>query len=150
LKKKIALVHDALINKGGAERVFQSLCEMFPKAPVYTAVYLPDKTLPYFKSRKIITTPLQKIIFWEKQFKILFPMASYFMQNFNFNNFDIVLSSSTYCGKYILKGKSHHVCYMHQPFRLLWSPNSYKYNMAFNVAMMLLRPFNNVLMKWVY
>ncbi|KKQ04215.1 MAG: Glycosyl transferase group 1, partial [Candidatus Moranbacteria bacterium GW2011_GWF1_36_4] len=33
---KVALVHDFLVDFGGAERVFEVLCEMFPEAPIYT------------------------------------------------------------------------------------------------------------------
>ena len=67
---RVALIHDALVNKGGAERVFQIFCEMFPDAKIYTSVYLPDNTWPYFKTREIITTPLQKIVKNEIQLKI--------------------------------------------------------------------------------
>lgn len=34
---KVALVHDYLREYGGAERVLESLHEIFPDAPVYTA-----------------------------------------------------------------------------------------------------------------
>jgi hypothetical protein len=35
---KIALVHDYLIEAGGAERVLRVLCDMYPEAPIYTAL----------------------------------------------------------------------------------------------------------------
>ncbi len=35
---KVALVHDYLIDFGGAERVLLALCEIWPDAPVYTAI----------------------------------------------------------------------------------------------------------------
>ena len=38
---KVALVHDYIKEYGGAERVLETLHEMFPEAPVYTSVYLP-------------------------------------------------------------------------------------------------------------
>ena len=36
---KIALVHDFLTQYGGAEKVLESLCKIFPEAPVYTLIY---------------------------------------------------------------------------------------------------------------
>ena len=36
---KIALVHDYLVQYGGAERVLEAFAEIFPKAPIYTMVY---------------------------------------------------------------------------------------------------------------
>ncbi len=36
---RIALVHDFLLDLRGAERVFAVLCDMFPEAELFTAVY---------------------------------------------------------------------------------------------------------------
>ena len=38
---KVAIVHDYLKEFGGAEKVVEALLEVFPKAQVYTAVFLP-------------------------------------------------------------------------------------------------------------
>ncbi|PIR98818.1 glycosyl transferase, partial [Candidatus Collierbacteria bacterium CG10_big_fil_rev_8_21_14_0_10_44_9] len=35
---KIALVHDYLLEAGGAERVLRVLADMYPTAPIYTAL----------------------------------------------------------------------------------------------------------------
>ena len=39
---KVALVHDVLIIFGGAERIFQYLCEEFKDADIFTLSYNPD------------------------------------------------------------------------------------------------------------
>jgi glycosyltransferase involved in cell wall biosynthesis len=123
---KVALVHDALINCGGAERVFQVFCEMFQNAPIYTSVYLPEKTFPYFQSRRIFTTVLQKFIKSEQQLKQIFPLSLWLMQRIMLKDFDLVLSSSTFCGKFVQVLKpAIHICYCYSPFRLLWQPESY-------------------------
>ncbi|MCH8748871.1 glycosyltransferase family 4 protein, partial [Patescibacteria group bacterium] len=36
---RVALVHDYLVQFGGAERVLQALMELFPHAPVFTLLY---------------------------------------------------------------------------------------------------------------
>ena len=36
---RVALVHDFLLDLRGAERVFASICEAWPDADVFTAVY---------------------------------------------------------------------------------------------------------------
>ena len=36
---RIALVHDYLVQHGGAEKVLESFCEIFPFAPIYTLIY---------------------------------------------------------------------------------------------------------------
>ena len=148
--KKIALVHDALINKGGAERVFQVFCEMFPKAPIFTSVYFPEKTLKYFKNRKIFTTSIQKYVKNENQYKKIFPVTNYFMQKFDFGSFDIILSSTTFCAKYINKKDAIHISYMHQPFRLLWYKETYIKSYFDWYKMLLLYPFIKFLRKLDY
>src|ERR1700738_4145867 len=44
----VAIVHDYLTQRGGAERVVLSMLRMFPDAPLYTALYEPDSTYPEF------------------------------------------------------------------------------------------------------
>ena len=44
---RIAIVCDWLTNMGGAERVVLQLHHAFPKAPIYTSTYEPDK-MPLF------------------------------------------------------------------------------------------------------
>ena len=41
---KVALVHDYLNQYGGAERVLEAFCQLFPKAPIYTLLYDKKKT----------------------------------------------------------------------------------------------------------
>ena len=35
----VALVHDYLNQRGGAERVFARIAQAWPNAPIYTALY---------------------------------------------------------------------------------------------------------------
>src|SRR4051812_49790581 len=37
--RRVALVHDFLLDVRGAERVFMALCDLFPDADLFTAVY---------------------------------------------------------------------------------------------------------------
>jgi len=36
---KVALVHDYLNQRGGAERVFAHIAQAWPEAPIFTALY---------------------------------------------------------------------------------------------------------------
>ena len=147
---KIALVHDALVNLGGAEWVFQNFVEIFPNAPIYTSVYFPEKTYPFFIGKNIKTTPLQKIVKNESQLKSLFPLANLLMGRMKIEECDIILSSSTFSAKYINKNKSKHICYCYTPFRLLWDTNSYMANEKTNFKLNLVKPFLPVFRKWDY
>lgn len=52
-RPKIAIVHDYLTQRGGAERVVLSMLQTFPGAPVYTALYEPGSTFPDFENHDI-------------------------------------------------------------------------------------------------
>ena len=55
---KIALVHDYLTQRGGAERVFELLCKRYPDADIFTSLYDPQKSID-LGERIINTTFLQ-------------------------------------------------------------------------------------------
>ena len=59
--KKIALVHDFLVSYGGAERVFEALCAMYPEAPIYTLLADRELVERYFPGRDIRTSWLGKL-----------------------------------------------------------------------------------------
>ena len=118
---KVALVHDYLVQYGGAERVLECFAEIFPKAPIYTMVY--DKKLMKgaFSDKKIITSFLQKIPFigsHHRLFPLLMPMA---IESFDLSKFDLVLSdSNSYAKGAITAPSALHICYCHTPMRYAW------------------------------
>jgi glycosyltransferase involved in cell wall biosynthesis len=123
---KIAIVHDALCVPGGAERFVLWLAKAFPDAPIFTSIYLPDSTFPEYKKLKVIPLHFGTSIKTERQFKLLYPLWLWQIQQIDFSSFDVVLSSSTYLAKFIRPtGDTKHFGYLYAPFRLLWRPNSY-------------------------
>lgn len=131
---KIALVHDYLVQYGGAERVLEVFSEIFPHAPIYTLVY--DKNL--FKDRfcrkKIYTSFLQSLPLSKshhRSFPILMPAA---IESFDFSSYDIVLSdSNSYAKGIISSSQTLHICYCHTPMRYAWD-DYYSYTENFSVA----------------
>ena len=59
ISMRVALVHDYLTELGGAERVLQSLCELYPHAPIYTLLYDEQATAGAFRGRRVHTSFLQ-------------------------------------------------------------------------------------------
>lgn len=120
---KVALVHDDLVQRGGAERILLGLCEIFPDAPIYTSVFDRDNRLlnQQFGSKNIITSFLQKIPGWKKLYKALLPCYPIAFEQFNFDDFDLVISHTTRFAKSVItKPKTMHICYCHTPPRFLW------------------------------
>lgn len=118
---KIALVHDYLVQYGGAERVLEALCELYPDAPIYTLLYDEAATHGVFKNRRIYTSFLQGFPFalrHHRVFPILMPMA---IEQFDFSGYDVVLSdSSSFAKGVITRPETLHVSYMHTPMRYAW------------------------------
>ena len=118
---RVALVHDYLIQYGGAERVLTEFANMFPKAPIYTLVYDAGATGHVFEGRDIRTSFLQKIpnpALRYKLFPLLMPLA---IESFDLAEYDLVLSSSASFAKgIVLRGEGIHICYCHTPMRYAW------------------------------
>ena len=118
---RIALVHDYLVQYGGAERVLECFTELFPYAPIYTLVYDEEAMHGKFVSKDIHTSFIQKIPFAKKRHRVFpefMPMA---IEQFNFSQYDIVLSdSSSYAKGIITNPNTLHICYMHTPMRYAW------------------------------
>lgn len=95
---KVALVHDYIKEYGGAERVLEALHELFPDAPVYTSVYLPEFLGPHrerFKDWKIRTSLLQNIPYKQKLISPMRLLAPFAFKRFDLSSYDVVIVSAT-------------------------------------------------------
>lgn len=120
--KKVALVHDFLVSYGGAERVFQELCEMYPEAPIYTLLADPKMVGEYFKNRDIRTSWLGKLPrFIQKHYRLFLPFFPAAVESLDLREFDLVISSSGAWSKGIItRLNTTHVAYLHSPMRYAW------------------------------
>lgn len=118
---KIALVHDYLVQYGGAERVLECFVELFPEASIYTLVYDEEAMHGIFKDQRIHTSYLQKMPLAKKRHRLFPPLMPPAIEQFDFSAYDIVLSdSSSYAKGIITPPETLHVCYMHTPMRYAW------------------------------
>ncbi|MBI2677103.1 MAG: glycosyltransferase [Candidatus Yanofskybacteria bacterium] len=118
---RVALVHDYLNQYGGGERVLGFLCEMFPRAHIFTLIYDERLTGGAFRGRQIHTSFLQKIPWAKKNHRflpILMPLA---VEQFDLSNFDLVISNSASFAKGVItKPYTKHISYCMTPTRYLW------------------------------
>jgi len=119
---RVALVHDFLLDLRGGERVFLALCDMFPDADLFTAVYDPVGTEGRFAHRRVHTSFLQKLRPNASSFRRLLPLYPYAMEALDLSGYDLVLSSSSAWAHGVLPSEDAvHVCYCHNPFRYAWN-----------------------------
>jgi glycosyltransferase involved in cell wall biosynthesis len=119
---RVALVHDFLLDLRGGERVFLALCELFPDADIFTAVYDPKGTEGRFEQRNVHTSFLQRLRPNATSFRRLLPLYPYAMEALDLSGYDLVLSSSSAWAHGVLPSEDAvHVCYCHNPFRYAWN-----------------------------
>src|SRR3954453_14186743 len=119
---RVALVHDFLLDLRGAERVFLALCDLFPEADIFTAVYDPAGTEGRFAHRRVHTSFLQRLHPDARSFRLLLPLYLYAMEALDLAGYDLVLSSSSAWAHGVLPSENAvHVCYCHNPFRYAWN-----------------------------
>jgi len=108
--KKIAIVCDWLTNFAGAERVILALHELFPYAPIYTSIYN-SKKCPGFEKADIKTSFLQYLPFAKNHHQAYLLLMPYAFENFDFSDYEVVISSSHACAKGIItKPDTLHLC----------------------------------------
>ncbi len=122
---RIALVHDYLMDRGGAERVLSVLHRMFPSAPIYTSVHDRQATLPDFDNALIITSPLQRLRLTPQNYKLLLPLYPLVFRAFDLSGYDLVVSSASAYAKGVRHPASQHLCYCYTPTRFVWMFDQY-------------------------
>jgi len=147
---RVAIVHDFLIQYGGAEKVIEVFNELFPDAPIFTTIYVQSKLPPVFKGMDIKTSFMQKFPFLDKHFKkylIFYPKA---IESFDLSSYDLVLSSSSSFAKGAIKRKNAcHICYCYTPMRYVWDYKHYIEKEEFSKLILYILPyFIRRLMKW--
>ena len=120
-RPEVALVHDYLTQRGGAERVVLSMLRLFPDAPLYTALYEPESTYPELKKYDIRPLWTNKIAGFRQNHRrglMVYPLA--------FSNLtvdaDLTLCSSS--------GFAHGVSVTGQKIVYCYSPPRWLYDQA--------------------
>jgi len=123
---KIAIVHDYLNQRGGAERVVASFLRMFPDAPIFTSFYTPDQTYPEFRQAKVVQSFMKLLPSIKRLYRSYFPIYPIAFKTLDFNEYDVILSSSSGWAHGIkISKESVHICYCHTPARWLWDSKRY-------------------------
>jgi len=122
---RVAIVHDYLMQLGGAERVVQALHELYPEAPIYTSVYSEKIVRTYFPKATVHASFLQKIV-GPRTYKHALSLYPSAFESFDLRNYDVVLSStSSFAKGVITPPEVCHVCYCHTPSRFAWRNHEY-------------------------
>ena len=120
-KTKVALVHDWLNGMRGGEKCLEVLCELFPDADLYTLIHQKGELSQTIESMSIKTSFIQHLPFGLKNYRHYLPLFPIAIEQFDFSDYDLIVSSS-HC---VAKGVKHddsvyHISYIHAPMRYVW------------------------------
>ena len=118
---KIAIAHDWLTNMGGAEKVVINFKQIYEEAPIYTISYNDKNLDKELRNIDVRTSFIQKFPKGNKKHQMYLPFMPTAWEQFDFNDYDVVLSSSSSCAKGIITSPDTvHICYCHSPMRYAW------------------------------
>jgi glycosyltransferase involved in cell wall biosynthesis len=117
---RVAIVHDYLNQRGGAEKVVLELSDMWPQAPIYASLYRPGSTFEEFRGRDIRTSFLDRLPV-DRGFRNLFPLYPAAFWSFGEIDADVVIASSSGWSHMARVAESAvHVVYCYTPARWLY------------------------------
>ena len=118
----VVILHDWLTCFRGGERVLDAICELFPKAPIYTLIHKKGSTNQRLESKVIKTSFLNRIPGIHKHYRKFLPLFPRAAESLSIPKETELIISSSHC---VIKGvkkneHSKHICYIHSPMRYLY------------------------------
>jgi glycosyltransferase involved in cell wall biosynthesis len=120
---RVAIAHDYLTQRGGAEKVVLSMSRAFPFAPIYTLLYEPTTTYPEFAERDIRVSRLNRVGPLRKNHRAALPVLPVAAQSVFIDADVVVTSSSGWAHGFRSSGRK--LVHCHSPARWLYLPEQY-------------------------
>lgn len=120
---KKALVQDWYYVNGGAEKVLHSINTIWNDFEHFALVdFLNDADRKYILNGKSVTTSfIQNLPTAKSNHRKFLQLFPYAIEQFNLQEFDLVISSSSSIAKGVLTTQNQlHICYCHSPMRYAW------------------------------
>ena len=120
---KVALVHDYLTQRGGAERVVLALTRAFPEAPLFTSLYDPGGTFPEFGGLDVRTLPVNRLAPLRRHHRAALPLLASSFSHLRISADVVICSSSGWAHGAHVEGRK--IVYCHTPARWLYQADRY-------------------------
>lgn len=122
----IAIVHDWLNQRGGAEDVLETLTTLYPNQPIYTSLYAPDIMPTFYQNWDIHTLWTDKLPAIHAHHQPYLPLYPVTWGGLDLSQYDIVLSNkSGFCHGFQHTKETLHICYCLAPTRYVWQLEHY-------------------------
>lgn len=141
----MALVHDYLTQRGGAERVVLSMLKAFPGAPLYVSLFEPGATFPEFGAADVRTLPIDRAPLLRGRHRLALPLLAPAFSRLSVDADVLLCSSSGWAHGARTTGRK--IVYCHSPARWLYQSERYlRTRGTFGRAT--LRGFRPYLLRW--
>ncbi|OGB66916.1 MAG: hypothetical protein A2Y94_02430 [Caldithrix sp. RBG_13_44_9] len=118
---KAALVHDWLTGLRGGEKVLDIFGQLFPEAPIFTLLYNRGSVSPSIEAHPVFTSFIDRLPGKKSKYRHYLPLFPLAIEQFNFKDFQLILSSSHCAAKGIITPPDAlHISYVHTPMRYVW------------------------------
>ncbi|MGH3504504.1 MAG: glycosyltransferase [Nocardioidaceae bacterium] len=121
---RVAIVHDYLTQRGGAERVALALLRAFPNARLLTSVYNPEGTFAEFRNYDVETLWLNRFRIFRRDPRLALPLLPNAFSGAFVGGVDLVICSSSGWSHGVLTDAPKLV-YCHNPARWLYQTSDY-------------------------
>ena len=146
-RPSVAVAHDYLTQRGGAERVVLTLVRAFPGAPLHTTLYDPEATYPDFGAVDVRTSPLNRVAALRRDHRLALPLLAPASSRMRIDADVVVASSSGWAHGFDTDART--IVYCHNPARWLYQTDEYLGGAAWRSPvgppLLALRPF---LRRW--
>ena len=123
---RVAIVHDALNQYGGAERVLEQIKAIYPDATVMAPIYDQRRMPESYNSWNVQASWLNRMPLARSRHRLMLPLYPNAIEGFKLDSFDLVVSSAFAFAHGVLTGPDTlHVNYCHSPARFLWDYHRY-------------------------
>jgi glycosyltransferase involved in cell wall biosynthesis len=148
----LALVHDWLNQRGGAEDVLETLVGMYPASPVYTGLYAPRLMPDFYRQWDIRTLWIDRLPGIHTHHQPYLPVYPLAWGGLDLSAYDVILSNkSGFCHGLRHDSRSMHICYCLAPTRYVWQLDAYIAREGFGALVDFgLRPLVAALRRWDY
>ena len=148
----LALVHDWLNQRGGAEDVLETLVTVYPDSPIYTSIYAPDLMPAFYRDWDIRTLWLDHMPGIHSHHQPYLPLYPLAWGGLDLSAYDVILSNkSGFCHGLRHDSRAMHICYCLAPTRYVWQLDAYIAREGFGRLVDLgLRPLIAALRRWDY
>jgi len=122
-RPRVAIAHDYLTQRGGAERVVLAMHRAFPEARIHTTLYDPDGTYPEFRDADVVTSPINRIAPLRRDHRAALPLLPYAVSRLSVDADVVIASSSGWAHGVPTTGRK--LVYCHAPARWLYQTDAY-------------------------